>query len=136
MSDDIHILKTVKSVSGGLSDDEIVITFSDNSYIKMFHRQDCCENVYLEDDEDGGLKTLVGSVLMKVEESTSNEAPLDVMKQRSESEGYIESETWTFYKLFTSRGIITLRWLGESNGYYSENVDIVYCDYKGREIND
>jgi hypothetical protein len=35
-----------------------------------------------------------------------------------------ESYTWTFYRFGTRRGSVTVRWLGHSNGYYSEGVSV------------
>lgn len=47
------------------------------------------------------------------------------MAEETSSSGEIEwgTETWTFYKFATVKGYVTLRWYGESNGYYSESVD-------------
>ena len=60
----------------------------------------------------------LGEPLLMAEESTSGKHP----------EGYTPSEyeesfTWTFYKFATRKGYVDVRWLGESNGYYSESVD-------------
>jgi hypothetical protein len=79
---------------------------------KMYHQQDCCESVSLE-DVIGDLDDLIGSPITMAEESVSGD------------ESSWGSATWTFYKLATLNGYVTLRWYGESNGYYSESVDFV-----------
>lgn len=98
--------------------DEVKFITEDGSGFVMLHRQDCCEGVYVE-DISGDLEDLIGSPITLAEEATSNENPEDVSKD------YQDSFTWTFYKLATIKGYVDIRWYGESNGYYSESVDIV-----------
>mgnify|MGYP001176586061 CR=1 FL=1 len=84
----------------------------------MQHDQDCCESVALV-DVCGDVANLIGSPIMLAEEVTSDQWPQDREKPE-----FTESFTWTFYKLATNKGAVTLRWLGESNGYYSESVNL------------
>jgi hypothetical protein len=86
----------------------------------MYHSQDCCEGVYLE-DVAGELHDLLNSPITLAEEVTNRNENPEGMDESFTS--YAESFTWTFYKLATVNGYVTLRWYGESNGYYSESVD-------------
>jgi hypothetical protein len=86
----------------------------------FFHAQDCCESVSIE-DVCGDLGDLVGEPLLLAEEVSGATEP-DVE--------HSESYTYTFYKFATRKGYVDVRWLGESNGYYSEGVSL------GRELVD
>lgn len=99
--------------------DEITFTCSDGEKYKMYHSQDCCESVTVE-DVIGELDDLIGSPILQAEESTSGDDPAEYKREYAP-----ESCTWTFYKLATLKGYVTIRWVGESNGYYSESVDFV-----------
>ncbi len=99
--------------------DEIYFDADTGERWKMYHEQDCCESVCIE-DVAGDLQDLVGSPVVMAECVTSHEP------ERPEDVGYTpDSQTWTFYKLATAKGYVTLRWYGYSNGYYSESVDFV-----------
>jgi len=100
------------------SDTYEIVFFTEDGYkYSMYHEQDCCESVYVESIV-GDLEDLVGEEILVAEES-SGDTPAD-----SKAEPY-ESYTWTFYKLASRKGYVDIRWLGESNGYYSESVSIV-----------
>lgn len=102
--------KTITEIQNN-DDRELIFTFSNGEVYIMFHEQDCCEDVYIEDIA-GNLYDLIDSPLTMAEE-VINEDSTDYT-----------SITWTFYKLATVKGYVTIRWCGESNGYYSESVDI------------
>ena len=81
---------------------------------KFYHDQDCCEHVSLY-DVNGDLDDLIDEVILQAEE----------VSRTAEDNEVSESGNWTFYKFATKKGYVTLRWLGESNGYYSERMDFV-----------
>jgi hypothetical protein len=87
--------------------DEIRITTEEKQYL-MYHDQDCCEHVYIE-DICGDLEDIKNSKILLAEEVSKVEADY----------GY---EEWTFYKLSTIKGSVTIRWNGSGNGYYSTSV--------------
>jgi hypothetical protein len=112
---------------------EIEFICSDGTSYLMTHIQDCCESVVI-DDINGDLEDLVSQPGLKAKpitmaEEVSSEdfeqAWLKEMRQKDEDFGCWESWTWTFYKLATLNGYVTIRWYGQSNGYYSESVDIL-----------
>jgi hypothetical protein len=102
--------------------DDIIFTTSEGKVYRMYHEQDCCESVRIEDIE-GDLNDLIGAPLLQAEIVSNEDYEASWLKEQDTS--YMESYSWTFYKFATIKGYVTLRWLGESNGYYSESVDFV-----------
>lgn len=104
--------KTLVKVTG-LERGSETATFecSDGSVYQMTYYHDCCANCSVEDVD--GLENLEGATVFSAEESSNSEDPA--------LEEYPDSYTWTYYKLATSKGYVTIRWYGSSNGYYSES---------------
>lgn len=107
------------------TDDEIYLYLTDDVYVHLYHQQDCCESVYIE-DICGDLDDLVGAPLIEAEEVSNNS--LDSSEKKGPLESYDESYTWTFYKFATHKGSVVIRWYGTSNGYYSEYVDVKFVN--------
>ena len=111
----VEQLKGLTPISVYQADDSFVITTKEGKF-NFYHEQDCCENVYIESIV-GDINDLIGNPILLAEESTN---------QTDDPPDYAESFTWTFYKFATIKGYVDIRWFGESNGYYSESVTLMF----------
>lgn len=105
------IITEIKGMEEG-SEEITFTTIKDgttNTY-RMWHEQDCCENVWLS-DICGDVEDLLFAEVIHAEERE---------EWRETDWG---TATWTFYDIQTTKGCVNLRWVGESNGYYSESVN-------------
>jgi len=106
---------TIREVTGAeVGSDRMRFVAEDGRTFVFVHRPDCCETVEVNDIA-GDIADLIGSPLLMAEEVSNEPEPEGV-------EYWGETHTWTFYKFATVRGYVTVRWLGVSNGYYSESV--------------
>ena len=113
--------KTIVKIEGMKKGSEkVTLTLQNGDIVSLYHFQDCCEYVSLY-DVNGHIEDLIGSPVTMALESSSGKYPADI-----EAPKYTDSYTWTFYKLATINGFVDMRWLGESNGYYSEVVDFKF----------
>lgn len=105
--------------------DRLVFTAEDGFQVLFYHEQDCCESVSI-DDICGDLNDLVGTPIVVAEERSNAPEPAAPHRQDLDN-----SYTWTFYTLRTNKGTVDVRWLGSSNGYYSESVhvEVLHPDY-------
>lgn len=107
--------KTLTHVTLATQGDSLIeFTADTGERFRMYHSQDCCESVSI-DDIEGDLADLIGSPIVLAEEASDCPEP--------DAPEYADSYTWTFYRIATAKGFVVIRWFGESNGYYSESVD-------------
>ena len=111
---DISVMKgeVIKNIINN-DNEELIFECESGYHYKMYHEQDCCESVRIE-DLSCDINRLVGE---KVIEAYSSSKEGD--------EDNWGSSTWTFYTINTLNTSLTIRWLGESNGYYSEGVSFL-----------
>lgn len=109
-----------------VTDDTITFESSCDRKFMMYHYQEGCESVFIEEIH-GDMDDLIGNPVtlsecisnsMSEHETNATMAVINPIGQYSD-----ECHLWTFYKICTIKGCVTIRWLGESNGYYSMDVD-------------
>ena len=86
---------------------ELYFYSNDGRVFKQYHSRSCCESVHIE-DITGDLNDLIDVPIQMAESYTK--------------QGDNKYSQFTFYKLATIKGYVTIRWLGSSNGYYSVEV--------------
>ena len=101
-----------KKIVGICYDEENFQILTDDCVYAFYHEQDCCESVWLT-QVDGISDKLIGSRIVIAEV---------VVYEKDTEYGHA---TWTFYKIGTTKGMIDFRWQGESNGCYSESVNLI-----------
>lgn len=110
--------KTLSSVEK-IKNNVLIFKTEDGLKFAMYHEQDCCERVYLETCSE--LNDILKSEIVKAEISSSRKR-----------EDWGDVCQWTFYRITTKDGgFASLRWYGESNGYYSTSVS--FCQLKEGE---
>jgi hypothetical protein len=108
--------KTIDRIVINDENTQLLIQIGDERYLMYNEYQYGCDAVDVElADICGDLNDLIGSPLLQAEEE-SNEQTLDDRQSG-------EVTDWTFYKLATVKGRVTLRWVGTPNVYYSERMN-------------
>lgn len=97
--------------------DAVVFRAADGLLFQLAHTQSCCENVYVESIV-GELSDLEGSPILLAEAVCSSDDGFPAL-------GDDYSYTWTFFKLATRKGYVDIRFYGSSNGYYSEDAELL-----------
>jgi len=108
--------KIIKEINGlEIGSREVFIRTNDGTY-RLYHQQDCCEYVCVV-KVIGNVNELIGEVLFAEEDAGASDPDWY-------NESFNYSHTWTKYVLKTANASLEFWFLGESNGYYSENISI------------
>lgn len=89
------------------TEDELIFTTIRNDLLKFYASGDCCSHSYIESIDD--ISVLQDCEILRVTEERGETKEVDDFN-------YIK---WTFYKFKTNKGVATLSFRNESNGYYN-----------------
>lgn len=108
--------------------ESMVFRAENGDVFRFYHLQHCCEHVEIADIA-GDTTDLIGSPITMAE-SVGNPDPSIYSDDYGDD---YHTQTWTFYKFATAKGYVTVRWIGWSNGMYSEKVDYSVTRAEHRE---
>jgi hypothetical protein len=107
----------IKEITGLEKNSPEVNIVTNQTTYKLYHHQDCCESVFVE-NVIGDEKDILNEEIIFAEEDAGANDP------DWYDEHYNDSHTWTKYVLKTESASLEFWFLGESNGYYNESVSI------------
>ena len=101
-----HVIKEISGLEEG--SDEVLIT-TNKGVLRLYHQQDCCESVRVQGVSSGSIESVIGSEVTLAEDDSIQ-----------------SGGTVTTFRIDTEKGSLVFSFLGESNGYYSEEVDLSF----------
>jgi hypothetical protein len=94
-------------------ENHILLTTRSGRKFLVYHEQDCCETVAIS-GQDGSFDKLIGKPIVEARDFAVD----------TTEEGIDDSQTTTTLVFRVDDQTVISRWIGDSNGYYSESVDI------------
>jgi hypothetical protein len=107
--------QTIRAINVAEGDKSVSITTDQFVYV-IDHEQDCCEQVRVFELQGDREFVLNKPIILAEEDNAAPDMDRDYR--------FDDSYTWTKFTLKTEAGEFSFWFLGESNGYYSESVNV------------
>jgi hypothetical protein len=109
---DVLVGEVLDAVDIDREKDQILLTTRSGRQFLIYHEQKCCETVEIS-GQDGSFDKLIGKPIVEARDNAVDT-----------SEEAADSQTTTTLVFRVDDHTVISRWVGDSNGYYSESVDI------------
>ena len=109
---DVLVGEVLDAVDIDREKDQILLTTRSGRQFLIYHEQKCCETVEIS-GQDGSFDKLIGKPIVEARDNAVDT-----------SEEAADSQTTTTLVFRVDDQTVISRWIGDSNGYYSESVDI------------
>jgi hypothetical protein len=109
---DVLVGEVLDAVDIDREKDQILLTTRSGRQFLIHHEQKCCETVEIS-GQDGSFDKLIGKPIVEARDNAVDT-----------SEEAADSQTTTTLVFRVDDHTVISQWVGDSNGYYSESVDI------------